>query len=145
MATRASQGNAKALFPNEDIWNLFASQAVVHSYHNYNIIYNTTEGCYYSSGETFIDILKYLIKYIKMGVVNTAGEPPQKYIKKFQEKSTLQDGKIWLIYVDGRPNYKGQNHLIRVSEVDLKNKLRSLNKPNSQLLFALINKLGLLD
>ena len=76
----AGQGRAKAQYPNEDIYKLFVTQGIAYSYHNYNIVYNTTEGLFYSSGKNFVDILPYFIKYMKKGDVNTGGQPPKKYI-----------------------------------------------------------------
>jgi hypothetical protein len=143
MATykKAEQGKAKAQFPDEDIYKLFATQAVAYSYHNYNILYQTNEGCYYSSGKNFVDILPYFIKYMKKGDVNTGGEPPKKYIERFNQDSKPQKGKVWFIYVDGRPNYKGQNRLFRVDETEFKKKLGSLDNNEELQLFVMIARM----
>jgi len=121
----AGQGRAKAQYPNEDIYKLFITQGILYSYNNYNIIYNTTEGLFYSSGKNFVDILPYFIKYMKKGDVNTGGQPPKKYIEKINKDSKLQDGKIWLIYVDSRPNHRGQNNLISIDETKFKKHIHS--------------------
>jgi hypothetical protein len=143
MATynKSGQSKAKAQFPDEDIYKLFATQAHAYSYHNYNMLYHTTEGCFYSTGENFVDILPYFIKYMKKGDVNTGGEPPKKYIERFNRNSKPQVGKIWFIYVDGRPNHKGQNRLYRVDETDFKKQLKSLKGCEQLQLLALIARM----
>lgn len=143
MATysKSGQGKAKAQFSGEDIYKLFATQAVAYSYHNYNILYHTTQGCFYSSGENFIDILPYFIKYMKKGDVNTGGEPPKKYIERFNQESKPQKGKVWFIYVDARPNYKGQNTLFRIDETEFKKQLSSLKKCEGLQLLSMVARM----
>ena len=133
--SKSGQGKAKAQFPYEDIYKLFMTQAIAYSYHDYNIIYNTDIGCFYSSGENFVDILPYFIKYMKKGDVNTGGEAPKKYIERFNKGSTRQVGKIWLIYIDGRKNYKGQNTLVKIDEAEFKIKKAKFDN-NDELQFA---------
>jgi len=107
----------------EYIYQLFITQSIAFKYENYNIIYDTTEGLHYSTGENFVNILPYFITYMKRGDVDTDGQSPKKYIEKINKESKPQNGKIWLFYVDSRSNYRGHNVFGKVDKETFKKEI----------------------
>jgi hypothetical protein len=104
-----------------NIYKEFILQVAQRSYHNVMVLYNDNSGTYYSSGAKYQDIEQYLKKYMKLGAINTGGEKPKAYLRKWEKQiAKQQEGKLWLIYVDNTDIYKGQNMLYRIDEVEMK-------------------------
>ncbi len=110
--------------PYENIYKEFVIQVARNSYHNINVLYNDMSGTYYSTGEKYQDIEKYLLKYMKIGAINTAGVKPKAYLRKWEKmiNKKHEEDKVWLIYIDNTKQYKGQNMLYRVGVEELRKK-----------------------
>ena len=103
-----------------NIYKEFILQVARHSYHNVMVLYNDNSGAYYSSGAKYQDIEQCLKKYMKLGAINTGGEKPKAYLRKWEKQiAKQQEGKLWLIYVDNTDIYKGQNMLYLIDKAEM--------------------------
>jgi hypothetical protein len=103
-----------------NIYKEFILQVAQLGYHYVMVMYNDNSGTYYSSGAKYQEIEQYLKKYMKLGAINTGGEKPKAYLRKWEKQiAKQQEGKLWLIYVDNTDIYKGQNMLYLVDEAEM--------------------------
>jgi hypothetical protein len=110
--------------PSEELcFKLIISNAFLYGYNNVNVIFcNNEKGWYFSSGETFDDILQYVNKYKKH--INTGGGSFNTYIKNISEKTKKNnDSKVYFYIVDGY-EYDGFNYLYAVSRDILRERVK---------------------
>ena len=103
-----------------NIYKEFILQVAQFGYHNVMVLYNDKSETSWSSGAKYQDIEQYLKKYMKLGAINTGGEKPKAYLRKWEKQiAKQQEGKLWLIYVDNTDIYKGQNMLYLIDKAEM--------------------------
>ena len=105
----------------ENILKLFINQVALNGYNNFNLILDTKEGLYYSSTETFDELMPYLTKYNNNGWINTGGVKFDNYIKRVYKKylADYPDRPAYLIYVSAKGiGRKGENKIMGIMDID---------------------------
>lgn len=120
MPKKATQVRKVEQYSFVSIYKEFILQVAQFGYHNVMVLYNDKSETSWSSGAKYQDIEQYLKKYMKLGAINTGGEKPKAYLRKWEKQiAKQQEGKLWLIYVDNTDIYKGQNMLYLIDKAEM--------------------------
>lgn len=117
--TRIASVGAPAETSPEKIMSLWTGQIALHSYNNFNLILEKPEGLFYSSTETFDEIIPYLIKYYDQGYLNTGGRSIEKYIQRVLKNYVVKDypnRPAYILYVNAKGKFnRGENKIMGIT------------------------------
>ena len=125
--------------PSEELcFKLIIANAFLYDYNNVNVIFcNNEKGWYFSSGDTFDDILQYVNKYKKH--INTGGSSFNNYIKNISERTEKNnDSKVYFYIVDGH-EYDGFNNLYAVSRDTLRERVKKMGEDEEMMNMKILN------
>ena len=103
----------------EMIMSLWSGQIALNGYSTFNLMLDTAEGLYYTTKETFDELIPYLQKYYKRGYLNTGGRNIDKYIqrvlKNYAEKE-YPNRPAYLLYVNATSKFnRGENKIMGIT------------------------------
>lgn len=117
--TRVASVGAPAETTPEMMMALWTGQIALHSYNNFNLILEKQEGLFYSSTETFDELIPYLTKYYKEGYLNTGGRSIEKYIQRVLKNYVVKDypnRPAYLLYVNAKGKFnRGENKIMGIT------------------------------
>jgi hypothetical protein len=103
----------------EMMMSLWCGQIALNGYSNFNLILNKEEGLFYTTTETFDELIPYLQKYYKKGYLNTGGRDINKYIQKVLKKYAEKDypnRPAYLLYVNATSRFnRGENKIMGIT------------------------------
>jgi len=103
----------------EMMMSLWSGQIALNGYHNFNLMLNTAEGLFYTTTETFDELIPYLQKYYKKGYLNTGGRNIDKYIQRVLKNYAVKDypnRPAYLLYVNATSKFnRGENKIMGIT------------------------------
>ena len=102
----------------DKLFKLWVTQVALYSYNNFNLILEKAEGLFYTTVETFDELIPYLQKYYKEGYLNTGGRNIDKYIQRVLKNYVVKEypnRPAYLLYVCGKSKFeRGENKIMGV-------------------------------
>lgn len=103
----------------EMMMSLWSGQIALNGYNNFNLMLDKAEGLFYTTTETFDELVPYLQKYYKQGYLNTGGRDINKYIQRVLKNYAVKEypnRPAYLLYVNATSKFnRGENKMMGIT------------------------------
>lgn len=103
----------------EMMMSLWSGQIALNGYNNFNLMLDKAEGLFYTTTETFDELVPYLQKYYKQGYLNTGGRDINKYIQRVLKNYAVKEypnRPAYLLYVNATSKFnRGENKIVGIT------------------------------